>query len=65
MTAVPSPDVVAVPDRTGRTVTIRCPYCRKRHTHGAQDLNRDLGHRVAHCSDGRGLGYVLVKMVTG
>ncbi len=57
------PNVVALPYGTGRVVTIRCPYCRRRHPHGAQDLDRDLSHRVAHCSEGRGLGYVLVRAV--
>lgn len=30
--------------RSGDVVTVDCPYCARRHTHGAL-----LGHRVAHC----------------
>ena len=47
----------------------RCPWCGKRHTHGAgrpQDNPQDfLGHRIAHCSNNiaLGRGYDLVEIV--
>jgi hypothetical protein len=34
---------------------VDCPHCGKIHTHGGVP-----GHRVAHCPEGRGVGYVLV-----
>ncbi len=44
----------------------RCPWCGKRHTHGAgctQDNPLDfLGHREAHCLNGSGRDYVLVAI---
>ncbi len=39
-----------------------CPFCGKRHIHGAQPDGGDPGHLVAHCLDGigTGRGYYLV-----
>ena len=46
---------------------IPCPYCGKKHTHGAAGEHhkpRDAGHRVAHCPPGgeikKGRKYVKV-----
>lgn len=44
-----------------------CPYCGRKHRHGAGDepdqVNRFLGHRVAHCTgyDPCGVGYYLAR----
>lgn len=54
-TASADPVVTAVRDGASLVIT-RCPHCGGRHTHGAAG---GYGYRVAHCSDGRGLGYVL------
>ena len=44
-------------------VVLCCPYCAKRHAHGAGSITQDpytfLGHRAAHCVDGDNVGYVL------
>jgi hypothetical protein len=47
--------------RDGRSFVVRCPYCRKVHTHGAIE-----GHRVAHCEERRPdcPGYVLREDAT-
>lgn len=42
---------------------IRCPYCRKKHSHGLGILDRPvLGQRMAHCGKG---SYILVGDGTG
>lgn len=48
--------VEAVP--VGRSlVVLRCPFCSRKHWHG---FAGGYGHRVAHCLDPDGRGYVLV-----
>ncbi len=47
------PEVPAYP-APGGGMTIQCPFCGKLHLHGG------TGHRLAHCADPRGKGYVLV-----
>ena len=44
----------------------RCPYCGRKHYHGAgrngEDPRKLLGHRVAHCDQDLTLvGYILVE----
>lgn len=39
------PNVLGTPDKSGRALQIRCPYCDKTHTHGLSG-----GHRAAHCA---------------
>ena len=51
------PDVPAYPT-PGGGMTISCPYCGKLHRHGG------TGHRLAHCADPRGRGYVLIEAGT-
>ena len=46
-------EVLAYPELGGGTA-LSCPYCGQRHRHGG------FGHRLAHCADPRGRGYVLV-----
>lgn len=42
-------------------VRIRCPYCRKKHSHGLGVLERPvLGQRLAHCGKG---SYILVDTI--
>jgi len=37
-------------DCGGRTVSFRCPHCRRRHTHGIEGVEDGSGaHRLAHC----------------
>ncbi|BBO76919.1 hypothetical protein DSCW_43360 [Desulfosarcina widdelii] len=44
----------------------RCPWCGKRHVHGAGRIEDNpldyLGHRTAHCHDGSFHDYVLVAI---
>jgi len=67
----PVPPVVDVlrvtPTRDGnRTVTIRCPWCGRRHVHGLPAGNTAVGHRVSHCArDVAHLGYVVVLAPAG
>jgi hypothetical protein len=67
----PVPPVVDVlrvtPTRDGnRTVTIRCPWCGRRHVHGLPAGNATVGHRVSHCArDVAHLGYVVVLTPIG
>lgn len=46
-------------------VVTRCPYCERKHYHGAGPVETDarehLGHRLAHCGRGGTDGYVLVE----
>jgi len=51
------PEVPAYPSPSGG-MTISCPFCGKLHLHGG------TGHRLAHCADPRGRGYVLVPAVS-
>jgi len=51
------PEVSAYPT-LGGGMTIQCPFCGKLHLHGG------TGHRLAHCADPRGRGYVLVPAVS-
>lgn len=40
-------------DRRGiRTVTVRCPYCKRRHIHGWPLSSADPGVRASHCHSG-------------
>jgi len=48
------PEVAAYPEPGGGTALL-CPYCGRQHQHGG------FGHRLAHCADPRGRGYVLVQ----
>jgi len=48
------PEVPAYPEPGGGTALL-CPYCGRQHRHGG------FGHRLAHCADPRGRGYVLVQ----
>ena len=48
------PEVAAYPEPGGGTALL-CPYCGRQHRHGG------FGHRLAHCADPRGRGYVLVQ----
>jgi len=50
------PEVAAYPEPGGGTALV-CPYCGRQHRHGG------FGHRLAHCADPRGRGYVLVPAV--
>lgn len=35
-----------------RTVTVACPYCRRRHVHGVSPSNAvPVGSRLSHCID--------------
>ncbi len=49
------PEVPAYSDPSGGTALL-CPYCGRQHRHGG------FGHRLAHCADPRGRGYVLVQV---
>jgi len=51
------PEVPAYAAADGRT-TLLCPFCGQHHHHGG------FGHRLAHCADPRGRGYVLVPAVS-
>jgi putative DNA primase/helicase len=51
------PEVPAYSDPSGGTALL-CPYCGRQHRHGG------FGHRLAHCADPRGRGYVLVPAVS-
>lgn len=51
------PEVPAYAVADGST-TLVCPFCDQRHHHGG------FGHRLAHCADPRGRGYVLVPPVS-
>jgi hypothetical protein len=43
-------------DRRGvRSVTVKCPHCPRRHTHGWPQGDREPGLRRPHCLDRRGL----------
>lgn len=37
-----------------------CPFCGKRHRHGAPEEGGDPGHRVNHCINGNNRDYFLV-----
>lgn len=43
--------------RSTRTVTVSCPFCRRKHLHGWSYVSDGIGSRVAHCSEGRGRTY--------
>lgn len=62
LAAVPGPDeapqVPAVLERGGRTVVVRCPFCRKQHVHGVP--GGSYGSRNSHCHDRPARTYVLV-----
>lgn len=40
----------------GGGTALLCPYCGQRHRHGG------FGHRLAHCADPQGRGYVLIEV---
>lgn len=46
-----------------RYVTIRCPYCGKKHLHGSRGGTEYAGHRVAHCDTREldNLGYIITE----
>ncbi len=49
-TALPVALVLKVkPTTTTRLVTIRCPICHRKHTHGWPFGCESIGSRVAHC----------------
>lgn len=44
------PIALAALSSDGVTVSIKCPYCGKRHTHGASGVTTNgLSHRLSHC----------------
>lgn len=47
------PTVQAISSHVGRggirTVEIRCPFCRRRHTHGWPEGQSTIGGRLSHC----------------
>ena len=48
------------PARDTRLVTIRCPWCDRKHTHGWPYGETEIGHRVAHCHNrARSTGYYI------
>lgn len=57
-----APERASRPDRHGhRTVSVRCPYCGRRHVHGMPSDGGPVGHRLSHCDrDVEHLGYVIV-----
>jgi hypothetical protein len=64
-----APEVEAIlqpPPRRGLCWTwlvLDCPYCHRRHTHGAGMDGADGGHRVSHCPTGESNpGYVLKRV---
>jgi len=49
-TRLPVAGVLTItPTKTTRLVTIRCPICRRKHTHGWPYSTDTIGSRVAHC----------------
>jgi hypothetical protein len=61
------PVVDAVRSRDGKQLVIICPYCGKKHHHGAvsERVGAGNGHRVAHCAIRTGVndrGYVVVEV---
>jgi hypothetical protein len=49
-TRLPVAGVLTItPTKTTRLVTIRCPVCRRKHTHGWPYTTDTIGARVAHC----------------
>ncbi len=55
----PPPQVTAVLARGGRTVVVRCPFCRRTHVHGVPDAS-SYGPRLSHCHNVEPRTYVLV-----
>lgn len=53
-----TPQVQAVLERGGRTVVVRCPFCRRNHIHGVP--NGSYGARNSHCHDREPRSYILV-----
>lgn len=49
------PSAKAIPDGKGGLIVPDCPICHQRHHHG-----KGYGHRIAHCTDLDGLGYILI-----
>ncbi len=49
------PEVPAYAAADGGTMLL-CPFCGQKHRHGG------FGHRLAHCADPQGRGYVLVEV---
>lgn len=53
----PAPVVIGTVSHDGRSVTVRCPWCRKDHVHGAPDPAPEgssmkvVGLRLSHCTD--------------
>lgn len=43
----PTPIIPATLSASGATLSFKCPFCKKVHTHGAEGV----GHRVSHCPD--------------
>jgi hypothetical protein len=50
------PQVTGTLSRNGRTITVRCPFCSRKHVHGAATF----GLRVAHCQGGESRSYDLI-----
>lgn len=47
---IPTAQIVKiVHGKTTRHITVKCPYCNKRHFHGWPYGPGDPGHRSAHC----------------
>lgn len=43
--------LIVTPIERTRLVVVRCPYCRRKHTHGWPLGQTAIGHRLAHCYD--------------
>lgn len=52
------PPLVEARQKGGLLIIARCPFCGKRHVHGA---GGGYGHRVSHCIGFETPGYVLVS----
>lgn len=48
------PEVPAHLGSDGQILLAACPFCGQQHRHGG------FGHRLAHCAEPRGKGYLLV-----
>ncbi len=51
-TTMAIPTVIALsikPTKGTRAVTVRCPFCRRKHFHGWPYGSQTIGSRVSHC----------------
>ena len=62
-----APIVIAkrVPKRDNDLLRITCPFCGRRHTHGAVGKGSPIGagdgHRAAHCVNPDNPGYYIIE----